>query len=106
MDKKSCNNPSTTVVLAEIKNRIVGFITFKHSHEEISTVGLVAIDKSYQRLGVGTSIMNKCIELCNKEKRTTIAIATQLNNQPTIKFNKRDGFKVLKKSNWYHKWCT
>jgi dTDP-4-amino-4,6-dideoxy-D-galactose acyltransferase len=104
--KKSCNDPFSTVVIAEINNRIVGFITFKHGHEEITTIGLVAIDKNYQRLGIGKSIMNECIHLCYKQKKTRISVATQLNNQPAIKFYERFGFKVLKKSNWYHKWYT
>ena len=104
--KKSCNDPFTTVVIAEIKNRIVGFITFKHGHQEISTIGLVAIDKSYQRLGIGKSIMNECIHLAFKQKNTRISVATQLNNRPAIKFYERFGFIVLRKSNWYHKWYT
>ena len=104
--KKSCNDPFTTVVIAEIKNRIVGFITFKHGHEEISTIGLVAIDKNYQRLGIGKSIMNECIHLSFKQNKTRISVATQLNNEPAIKFYERFGFKVFKKSNWYHKWYT
>jgi ribosomal protein S18 acetylase RimI-like enzyme len=104
--KKSYNDPFTTVVIAEIKNRIVGFITFKHGHEEISTIGLVAIDKNYQRLGIGKSIMNECIHLSFKQNKTRISVATQLNNEPAIKFYERFGFKVFKKSNWYHKWYT
>ena len=104
--KKSCNDPFTTVVIAEYKNKIVGFITFRHVHDRISTIGLVAIDKKYQRLGIGTSIMYQCIKLCNKEKKTTITVATQLNNQPAVKFYESFGFTVLRKSNWYHKWYT
>ena len=104
--KKSYNDPFTAVVIAEIKNRIVGFITFKHGYEEITTIGLVAIDKNYQRLGIGKSIMNECIHLCYKQKKTRISVATQLNNQPAIKFYEKFGFKVLRKSNWYHKWYT
>ena len=104
--KKSCEDPSTTVLTAEYKNKIVGFITFSHAHEEISNIGLVAIDKSYQRLGIGKSIMNECIHLAFKQKKTRISVATQLNNQPAIKFYERLGFEVLRKSNWYHKWYT
>ena len=104
--KKSCEDPSTTVLTAEYKNKIVGFITFSHGYERISTIGLVAIDKNYQRLGIGKSIMNECLYLCYKQKKTRISVATQLNNQPAIKFYERLGFKVLRKSNWYHKWYT
>ena len=104
--KKSCEDPSTTVLTAEYKNKIVGFITFSHGHEAISNIGLIAIDKNYQRLGIGKSIMNGCLYLCYKQKKTRISVATQLNNQPAIKFYERLGFKVLRKSNWYHKWYT
>jgi ribosomal protein S18 acetylase RimI-like enzyme len=104
--KKSCEDPSTTVLTAEYKNKIVGFITFKHGHEKISTIGLLAIDKNYQRLGIGKSIMNECIHLSFKQKKPRISVATQLNNQPAINFYERSGFKVFKKSNWYHKWYT
>ena len=104
--KKSCENPSITVLTAEYKNKIVGFITFSHGHRGISNIGLVAIDKNYQRLGIGKSIMNECIHLCYKQKKTRISVATQLSNQPAIKFYERFGFKVFKKSNWYHKWYT
>jgi len=104
---KSCEDPSTTILTAEYKNKIVGFITFSHGHEGISTIGLVAIDKNYQRLGIGKSIMNECLYLCYKQKKISrISVATQLNNQPAIKFYERLGFKVLRKSNWYHKWYT
>ena len=104
--KKSCEDPSTTVLTAEYKNKIVGFITFSHGHEGISNIGLLAIDKNYQRLGIGKSIMNECIHFCYKQKITRISVATQLNNEPAIKFYERLGFQVLRKSNWYHKWYT
>ena len=104
--KKSCIDPFTTVVIAEYNNRIVGFITFSNGFEEVSGIGLVAIDKDYQRLGIGKSIMNECIHLCYKQKKTRILVGTQLNNQPAFKFYKRCGFRVLRKSNWYHKWYT
>lgn len=104
--KKSCNDPFSKVVIAEIKNRIVGFTSFSYGHEGISNIDLVAIDKNYQRLGIGNRIMNECIQLSHKEKKTAITVATQLNNQPAIKFYERLGFKVLRKSNWYHKWYT
>ena len=104
--KKSCNDPFTTVVIAEYKNKIGGFITFRHDHDRISTIGLVAVDKRYHRLGIGTSMMYQCIKLCNKEKKTKLTVATQLNNQPAVKFYERFGFRVLRKSNWYHRWYT
>ena len=104
--KKSCEDPFTTVLTAEYKNKIVGFITFSRGHEGISNIGLIAIDKNYQLLGIGKSIMNECIHLSFKQKKTRISVATQLNNQPAIKFYERLGFKVLRKSNWYHKWYT
>lgn len=103
---KSCNDPSTAVVIAEYNNRIVGFITFSNGFGEVSRVGLVAIDKDYQRLGIGSKILNECIKLCIKVKKTTLTVATQLNNHPAVKFYERFGFKVVKESNWYHKWYT
>ena len=103
---KSCTDSSTTVVIAEYKNRIVGFITFSNGFEGVSTIGLVAIDKDYQRLGIGSNILNECIKLCIERERTTLTVATQLNNHPAVKFYERFGFKVVKESNWYHKWYT
>ena len=103
---KSCTDPSTTVVIAEYKNRIVGFITFSNGFEGVSTIGLVAIDKDYQRLGIGSNILNECIKLCIERERTTLTVATQLNNHPAVKFYERFGFEIVKESNWYHKWYT
>ena len=103
---KSCIDPSTAVVIAEYNNRIVGFITFSNGFGEFSRIGLVAIDKDYQRLGIGANIMNECIKLCIKREKITLTVATQLNNRPAVKFYERFGFKVVKESNWYHKWYT
>jgi len=104
--KKSCIDPSTTVVIAEYNNRIVGFITFSNDFEGVSAIGLVAIDKDYQRIGIGANIMNECIKFCIKGKKTTLTVATQLNNFPAVKLYEKFGFKVVKESNWYHKWYT
>ena len=104
--KKSCEDPFTNVLIAEYKNKIIGFITFTIGHEAIGNIGLVAIDKNHQRLGIGKSIMKECIHACYKQKQNRVLVATQLNNQPAIKFYEGIGFKVLSKSNWYHKWYT
>ena len=104
--KNSCIDPFTTVVIAEYKNRIVGFITFSNGFEGFSTIGLVAIDKDYQRLGIGANIMNECIKLCIKGGKSTIAVVTQLNNHSAVKFYESFGFKAVRESNWYHKWYT
>ena len=50
--------------------------------------------------------IQELIKLCIKGKKTRITIATQLNNHLAVKFYERFGFKVVRESNWYHKWYT
>ncbi|XP_059459633.1 uncharacterized protein LOC132189117 isoform X2 [Corylus avellana] len=57
----------------------------------IMTLGVL---ESYQRLGIGTRLLNHVLDLCSKQNVSEVYLRVQTNNENAINFYKKFGFET------------
>lgn len=87
--------------LVEHRNKIAGFILLLFDRKKI-IIDLIAIDKKYQRKGLGEKLI-KFIEKIYYKKFKYIKVGTQSNNKKSLIFYKKNKFKISKEELVFHK---
>ena len=90
-------------ILCEKESKIAGYMIFS-IRENIASVELIAVDKDYQRQGVGKSLINKLEEFALNKGVKALKVGTQVNNISAIQFYTRTGFKYVGCGSIYHLW--
>ena len=82
-------------ILAEIKDKIVGYI-IAYPRKDFGDFNSVAVDKKYRNLGIGKKLVNFMLEKFKKLglKRAFLEVRTK--NKITISFYRNLGFKIIK----------
>ena len=84
------------------EENLCGFITLKKDGAYLS-IGLIAIDSAYRRLGIGSALMDAAKHYAYKD-RLFLKVATQAGNLPACSFYEKNGFEINSQSTVYHIW--
>lgn len=79
--------------IAGVDNQKVGLITFKISKKELE---IISLDSFVEGKGVGTSLLNKIVNLSKKKKLKRIWLITTNDNLNALRFYQKRGFRLLK----------
>lgn len=79
---------------AKVEDKIVGFIVLKEFADFVS-FGSIYILPDYQRLGIGSALINYALNFISKNKKIVIKVAEY--NQNSINFYKKIGFVFSEK---------
>jgi len=79
--------------LVEQDEQILAFITYRTEGEEIE---IITLNSFKERMGIGTSLIEKVKELAAEKKLSRIWLITTNDNYPAVKFYQRRGFSVCK----------
>jgi ribosomal protein S18 acetylase RimI-like enzyme len=92
--KKAVSN-SDYVVIATVKDKIVGALRIITDKTRYALIVNVAIDEHFQNMGIGTRIMNQALEVCLNESIENIRLFANPTKEKTwiVNFYKRLGFK-------------
>lgn len=74
--------------------KLVGYLFSHYVHDELH-IAKIATDKSYQRKGIATLLMEDCILFCIKKKINLISLEVRVSNYPAINFYEKFDFKKL-----------
>lgn len=80
-----------------------GLVTLNRQNEE-NTIGLVAVDGSYQHLGIGTALIRYAISFVHEHKGKHLTVATQLDNEPACRLYSKCGFCLDSVKPIWHWW--
>jgi len=69
-------------------NRFVGFILGKEQPDGTVLISRVAVDKKYEKRGIGTQLMHSL----EKSTPTPLVSSVRVNNIPSIKLHEKTGF--------------
>ena len=85
------------VKLFFIKDLFVGYVTFNPEIKEESSyiINDIHVSKIFQGLGYGTEILNIAISKCKELNAKQIKVFV-FNENPALKFYKKNGFKNIK----------
>lgn len=90
-------------VVNEVDKNITGYLIFKMSTNG-GQIELIAVDKKYQGLGVGSSLIAAMEEFMVNLDAKSIIVGTQINNYSAIDFYFKNGFKYIGCNSVYHLW--
>ncbi len=87
--------------MIEHNKTIAGFVLLIFNKQNL-IIDLIAIDSKYQRKGLGIKLIN-FIQSYYYKKFKKIIVGTQLNNKASLKFYKRNKFRILRTEMVFHK---
>lgn len=90
-------NPSTTIIVAEHNNILVGFIGIicesqkKRKHSRYVAMGIL---EKFQGQKIGSKLMSECIAFCVNQKVKRIELTVICENTKAVSLYKKFGFEV------------
>lgn len=78
----------------EEKPKLIGYLFSHYTSEELH-IAKIATDKPYQRQGVSTALMDKCISFCRLKNIKLISLEVRVSNTPAIKFYEKYNFEKI-----------
>ncbi|OQW51526.1 MAG: hypothetical protein A4S09_09860 [Proteobacteria bacterium SG_bin7] len=99
-DKKSCrkiinNNRKNEILIAKLKNDIVGFAIYETTFLNGYYLKLIAIDPSQRSIGIGNKLMTALENEILKKKKKVLYLCVTDFNRRAQKFYKKRGYKKV-----------
>lgn len=85
------------------ENQLKGFVTYKINNNDAS-VGLIAVDTTYQAKGIGTKLLKYLENILVEKKVEIIMIPTQMSNIQACNFYHKQGYSIKSKKHIKHYW--
>lgn len=101
IENSLADNKFTRIFVAKHKAEIAGMITMTQKNE-IATIGLLAVDKMYQRMNLGTELIKKADTEACLMKCSRISVATQGKNTAATNIYVKCGFSIDSIIDVYH----
>jgi len=92
------------VLVAEVKEKIAGYISCKVQTHNLGSIGLVGVSRNFVGKKVGTHLVNAAIKWLFEKGVSKIKVVTQGRNIPAQRLYQSCGFKTAITELWYHKW--
>ncbi len=102
--EKSCSGYADTVLVADIEEKPVSFISCHLIDNNNGQIGLVGVTSDYQGQKVGRQILNSSIKWFHDNCREQVTVATQGRNFTGLRLYQNCGFSIQRVEIWYHKW--
>ena len=105
---RSCKSREVAdeVLLAELKNKVVGFVTLRINNEENGEAVLAGVLPSSQLLGIYGKLISKGMHWCLSQGLLQMTVSTQITNIAVQKVWVRLGFEPLTAFYTFHKWFS
>ena len=84
-----------------MNKKVVGFLLMLKSQSNY-IIDLIAVNKSYKNLGFASKMLNFFHNFVVEKKNSIILVSTQAINKESIKFYKKNKFKIKYKKYIYH----
>lgn len=82
------------MLLAEYESVTAGFINM-HILMKTAHINEIAIENTYRRRGIGTNLVNICVEYAKREKCENITLECRKSNTGALEFYEKLGFEIL-----------
>jgi|YNPNPStandDraft_1061719.scaffolds.fasta_scaffold49091_2 GNAT superfamily N-acetyltransferase len=92
------------VLVAEVGERIIGFLSLRGACGKVADIPLNAVDPSYQRQGIYRTLLASAIEWCSENGFENCSVSTQLPNNAAQKVWVRMGFEPSHALYTFHRW--
>jgi len=83
--------------VAEIGYRAIGFMILVPNNDDSLEVDWLDIHPSFQRMGVGTLLVNKAAKIAKSKKMQALSVHTWPTNEKMLNFSSKNGFEVFER---------
>ena len=97
--RKFLSNPANYLIVAEAGNKLAGFL-LAHRLERLKQKSFkffiyeIDVDKNFQRMGVGTALIEYAKNIVRQEKMMNAFVFTSYSNEGAVEFYKSTGGKI------------
>jgi dTDP-4-amino-4,6-dideoxy-D-galactose acyltransferase len=102
--EKSCNGYADIVLVAEIEQRAVGYISCHRIDQVNGQIGLVGVHPDCKGKGIGRALVNQSLNWFAAQGNTRVRVVTQGRNYLAQKVYEICGFLTVGMQIWYHVW--
>jgi len=98
MLKKSLQDPNCKIYVAEVDDKVVGFIDI-HVFPDfvegapIAIIQNLIVEKNYRKMGIGSKLLKRAVEESEKQNAAELHVWTEFENQQAISFYTEHGFE-------------
>lgn len=101
----SINDPlDTDVLIYQLSQKILGFVTLEHKDNDFANIGLVAVSKKARGKGIATMLIEACKKLAVEREKKFLQVVTQGDNKPAIRLYEKCQFEKSDLTYIYHFW--
>jgi GNAT superfamily N-acetyltransferase len=104
--ERSCQGWADHVVVVERDGNAVGYLTVHLREPHAASIGLVGVDRSYRRQGIGAHLMSGALAWISGQSVRRVWTATQGRNVASQGFFQNAGFRPTGRAIWYHRWFS
>ena len=101
--ERSLDGWAAAVLVAERDGVPAGYCSC-HVDGEEGSIGLIAVDSTLRRSGVGLELATSAVAWCAAGGARTMSVVTQGRNVAALRTFQRAGFLVSSVQLWFHKW--
>jgi ribosomal protein S18 acetylase RimI-like enzyme len=87
-------SPDLCLVEENMIGKVIGFIIGIKTSFDRGRILILAVDEPYRWRGVGSKLLNKCIELMKQRRLKVVTLEVRVNNKEAINFYLKRGFKI------------
>ena len=91
-----------SVVVAVSDDRVLGYATHGAHSDATGSVGLIAVDRTAQGLGVGSALLSAAVAAECQAGRGQMTVVTQGGSRPAMAMYQAAGFTVARLGLWLH----
>ncbi len=102
--RKSCGDYADQVLVAEIEDQTVGYITLHLLGNAQGQIGLIGIGEQARGKGVGKSLVYASMDWLRSRNVVREQVVTQGRNIAAQRLYQSCGFQTASVQLWYHKW--
>lgn len=101
--EKSCHGFADAVLIAEIQNEVVGYISCSIKNG-VGNIGLVGVKATTQGKGIGKLLVNQACQWFKQNEANNVTVVTQGRNIIAQRLYQKNGFITESIKLWYHLW--
>ena len=102
--ENSVKDSKTKVFTYKPEGQALGYVSSSQDECGHGVIELVGIAKEYQGQGIGTQLINKCLQDLQSEGSSQVEVVTQGRNTKAIQLYEKCGFRLKSIQPWLHKW--
>jgi dTDP-4-amino-4,6-dideoxy-D-galactose acyltransferase len=104
--EKSCQGWADVVLVSELDQDPVGFISCHLEEDGHGKIGLVCVRGAARGRGAGRQLVNAALDWFEENAANRASVVTQGSNIAALQLFQRCGFAVTSIDVWFHKWFT